>query len=55
MMSSNTSGGLIVLTSQWRKPKATCSKCKRVVDRTDNYCRYCGTKFLGTRIITSDK
>lgn len=28
----------------------TCSKCGKSIDKTDNYCRFCGRKITGTKI-----
>ena len=30
--------------------KCKCSKCGKRIDKTDNYCRFCGRKIIGTKI-----
>ena len=30
--------------------KCKCSKCGKRIDKTDNYCRFCGRKITGTKI-----
>ena len=33
------------------KTICTCKLCRRKIDSTDNYCRYCGAEIIGKHIV----